>query len=349
MPLSVYAPGKLVLLGEYAVLEGAPAIVAAVDRRVRVEIAPRNEDSRLNIPHLGLSNTPLDDPEDLSEGSQWTADQIRQLRFVRGIVASFRRMVDFGRTAPPPLVLTVDARPLFSEQGVKFGLGSSAALTVAVVAGLYAHTRGRRPERPVLFEYALAVHRHLQGGVGSGVDVAASVYGGFTIYQHPVEDREALPRLQTVSWPPDLKMMAVWTGKPASTTRLLNGLNGFRVDKADYFQTKMTQLSDTALRGAQAFRNGDAQEFINAADKHYRLLTQLTLRSGVPIVTADDEHLAATARKGGGVYKPSGAGGGDVGLVFADSLADMSAIHQCMADAGHKILDLQWGTEGVSL
>ena len=37
------APGKLVLAGEYAVLAGAPAIVAAMDRRVvcRVAVAER--------------------------------------------------------------------------------------------------------------------------------------------------------------------------------------------------------------------------------------------------------------------------------------------------------------------
>ncbi|MDJ0721258.1 MAG: hypothetical protein QNJ04_06490 [Desulfobacterales bacterium] len=349
MPLSVYAPGKLVLLGEYAVLEGAPAIVAAVDRRVRVEIAPRNEISRLDIPHLGLAGIPLDGPGDNREAPQWTADQIRQLRFVRSIVASFRRMVDFGRTAPPPMALTVDARPLFSERGVKLGLGSSAALTVALIAGLYAHIRGQRPERPELFKYALAVHRHLQGGVGSGVDVAASVYGGFTLFQRPIADGDQQPRIQPVSWPPGLQIMAVWTGKPASTTRLFTDLEAFRLAKSDYFQTKMTQLRDTAFQGTQAFKRGDAQGFINAADNHYRLLAQLTLRSDVPIVTADDEHLAATARNGGGVYKPSGAGGGDVGLVLADAQSDMGAIHRSIADGGYEILNLQWGAEGVSL
>jgi phosphomevalonate kinase len=33
------APGKLVLAGEYAVLDGAPAIVMAVDRRAVVSVA----------------------------------------------------------------------------------------------------------------------------------------------------------------------------------------------------------------------------------------------------------------------------------------------------------------------
>ena len=38
--LTVLAPGKLVLVGEYAVLDGAPAIVAAVDRGVRCVLSP---------------------------------------------------------------------------------------------------------------------------------------------------------------------------------------------------------------------------------------------------------------------------------------------------------------------
>ena len=36
----VSAPGKLVILGEYAVLANAPALVMAVDRRCRAEIRP---------------------------------------------------------------------------------------------------------------------------------------------------------------------------------------------------------------------------------------------------------------------------------------------------------------------
>jgi hypothetical protein len=38
--LRLCVPGKLVLLGEYAVLDGAPAVVLAVDRGVVVEGAP---------------------------------------------------------------------------------------------------------------------------------------------------------------------------------------------------------------------------------------------------------------------------------------------------------------------
>ena len=38
MKIEVSAPGKLVLIGEYGVLFGAPAVVMAVDRRALVEL-----------------------------------------------------------------------------------------------------------------------------------------------------------------------------------------------------------------------------------------------------------------------------------------------------------------------
>ena len=40
------APGKLVALGEYAVLDGAPAVVLALDRYVEATIAPERATAR---------------------------------------------------------------------------------------------------------------------------------------------------------------------------------------------------------------------------------------------------------------------------------------------------------------
>ena len=48
--LVALAPGKLFLVGEYAVLDGAPAVVAAVDRGVRCEAWPGGEGLRIETP-----------------------------------------------------------------------------------------------------------------------------------------------------------------------------------------------------------------------------------------------------------------------------------------------------------
>ena len=44
MRITASAPGKFVLSGEYAVLDGAPAVCVAVDRRARVSIEPYDSD-----------------------------------------------------------------------------------------------------------------------------------------------------------------------------------------------------------------------------------------------------------------------------------------------------------------
>ncbi|MCW8846391.1 MAG: hypothetical protein OQK99_11185 [Gammaproteobacteria bacterium] len=42
--MQISAPGKLILAGEYAVLDGAPGLVMAVDRRARVSLEPSSDE-----------------------------------------------------------------------------------------------------------------------------------------------------------------------------------------------------------------------------------------------------------------------------------------------------------------
>ena len=51
--ITAQAPGKLLLLGEYAVLEGAPALVVAVDRLARVRVASA-ERFEISAPQVGI-------------------------------------------------------------------------------------------------------------------------------------------------------------------------------------------------------------------------------------------------------------------------------------------------------
>ena len=44
MSIRINVPGKLIILGEYAVLEGADALVSSVNRYVNVEISTPGDD-----------------------------------------------------------------------------------------------------------------------------------------------------------------------------------------------------------------------------------------------------------------------------------------------------------------
>src|SRR3954465_8219320 len=95
------APGKLILTGEYAVLDGAPALVIAVNRRV---LAARRRAPRGSSPFLVA-----------------VADEIAR-----------RHGADHPATRAA-MEITVDSSAFYLGDQ-KLGLGSSAAVTVAATA-----------------------------------------------------------------------------------------------------------------------------------------------------------------------------------------------------------------------
>lgn len=179
--LRARAPGKLFLSGEYAVLQGAPAVACAVGRHVEASF---------------LSAAAAEDPE----AGRWR-------RAAREILR--RHGLD---PAPAGRPLEIDSRPLYSAGGIKLGFGSSAAVAVAVT-GLLLAEQHRSPAAAGRLRIADELHRALQGPGGSGVDVAASLHGGVIAAQGG--------RVESLRWPAGLYCEVIFTGRPADTARAI--------------------------------------------------------------------------------------------------------------------------------
>src|SRR5262245_22238572 len=148
MKLTVSAPGKLMISGEYVVLDGAEALVAAVDARVLVHASARPAD------RWGSDGTRSPDPRRLSPEALLTRELVEQA------------------LGPASMDLEIDTSALRSG-GQKLGLGSSAAVAAAT-AGAVAAWHGRELDRAQLLVWAQQGHRAV-APEGSGADVAASV------------------------------------------------------------------------------------------------------------------------------------------------------------------------------
>lgn len=143
--ISVSAPGKLLLLGEHAVVFGEPCIVTAIDQRLTVT-AEKND--RVLI----------------------VAPQVKETKFVDRSVNTF-----FSKYSKDSRVrLTISSQ--FSHQ---VGFGSSSAVSVATLRALSLFFDVEMSNREI-FDMAYQVTLNIQG-VGSGFDIAAALYGG-TIY-----------------------------------------------------------------------------------------------------------------------------------------------------------------------
>ena len=201
----------------------------------------------------------------------------------------------FG-SAPAP---SVDTRALF-EGGHKLGLGSSAAVTVAALA-----TRIDPEQRRTLFHAARNAHAAAQGG-GSGVDVAASTYGG--VLQYRQHDDEPMPRV----WPVGLELDVFFSGSSARTASLLALVAALATSNPSLHATVLGELCDASVQAARVF--DVPAELVAAAQRYARALAALGAAAGAPIVTPAFAALGLVAELEGAAFFGAGAGGGDVAV-----------------------------------
>ncbi|HEX7339512.1 MAG TPA: hypothetical protein VF271_06205 [Rhodanobacteraceae bacterium] len=336
MRVAASAPGKLVMTGDYAVLEGAPALVMAVNRRARVEVESTTDDAFLvNAPDLAIHAAR---GRLCGDAVQWETDTATadQLRLVTAVVEYLARHGHKQVAAD----MRLDTHAFFdADAHAKLGLGSSAALTVALTAALETLAGNPMPDVAGM----IAMHRQMQGGRGSGLDIATSLLGGTVLYR--LQDDE--PQAERVAWPERLGVCCVWSGQSASTGDALAHLAQWRLLHARDYGRFMRSLTDTAQAVANAVRAGDATSAESGMGVYGAMLASFGKAAGIDIVSAPHRQLQALAKACGAAYKTCGAGGGDVGAALStdkDRLAQFA--HEARA-AGFHVLDLGLGDAGL--
>ncbi|RYZ03575.1 MAG: hypothetical protein EOO73_27210 [Myxococcales bacterium] len=245
-----------------------------------------------------------------------------------------------GQTAP-----WFDASEL-RERGRKLGLGSSAAI---LVASLYALEREASPVSELelqqqLFERGLAAHRLAQGG-GSGVDVAASTFGGTLVYRLPSPGR---PELTPGELPGELSL-EVWTCPTSASTRELLGAVAELGRSQPSAHRHWLELQGAAATSAAAsVQSADSDGFIRALRGQFAALSGLGLAAGVPIVTAELAELAPVAEAEGAALLPAGAGGGDIAL-FVGVRPSSETLRGALGAREHHLLSARLSAPGVGL
>ncbi len=312
------APGKLVLLGEYAVLFGAPAAVMAVNRRAVVTVDAAPGDSWV-VTAPGLVADAAECVIEPSGRVAWDDSELgARLKLFENVIGE---MVTRGLLNPasiPPQKLDMDTTTFFDgghPERPKLGLGSSAALTVALA---YALT-GREPEpcsgNLEWLRTLVALHRAVQGGLGSGIDVAASLCGGVVGFE--LDAGGSVAGIAPIQWPDEVVRAFVWTGRSASTHAFLDRLQASRASGAGGVDEALDRLGQVSERGVDALARNDPFRFLDAVDRFWEALEVLGRIIDMPILSDAHRRLHKLGTECGVHYKPSGAGGGDFGICFS--------------------------------
>jgi mevalonate kinase len=281
--------GKIILLGEHAVVHGYPALAAALDRGVTIApvATPAGGPLRLELRVWNVAVAADDD---------------------HPVARSLAAIADALGAGRPPLSLIGDAQ---IPPGA--GLGSSAALAVAVARAVLTHLQrvdptGGAVPRPAALDLAALTRaagasEALVHGRPSGVDVALAIAGGVGVFRRS-------SGLRTLTGVPPMRVLVGPSGAPRSTAAMIDRVaeaTGGRADDARL--RELGALTDTATAALLA---GDRAALGAAMNRAHDLLADL----GVSTPALDA--LCETARAAGAAgAKLTGAGGGGAVIAVA--------------------------------
>ena len=311
------APGKLILCGEHAVVYRRPALVAAVDLRLRAELVTAAGEASPDAPvHLRVPTLDLDETTDWREVHAYaTASRQRWQAWTEGLsgdafaavrsddpghllkVALGEAARSLGEAGGPPLSVNVD-----SALPHGCGFGSSAAAAVTVVAA-YLRLRGAAPEADRVEALALEAERR-QHGAPSGIDGAAVLHGGVLWAERNASGRLVFAPFAGRS--PLLARLAVFdTGRPAEGTGAVVAAVRRRAERQPARFAALWDEMEAATRDLRGLLASGADDAAAAAG--YLRRCQRALEA-IGVVPQPVRELVARIEDAGGAAKISGAG-----------------------------------------
>jgi len=306
-------PGSLMLFGEHAVLSGKHALVCAINRRITVKLALRSDRKfTLNSAEFGSLTCSLDDfPINVPYQFVLAAIELKRAELVTGFDLDIE-----------------------SELTANHGLGSSAAVTVAVLAVLNTWLNGKRLDRMQLFRDAKSVVHKVQG-MGSGADIAASIFGGVVAYQM---DPITIERIAD-----KLPLVVIYSGSKMPTVEVINKVESLRLNFPNIFSHLYAASDQCTIAAIEAIKNKDWFQVGELMDLHQGIQDAIGTSNSVL------SQIIFALRKYSRVYgaKISGSGLGDCVIGMGDIPPNTFPEHALHNGLGIKQLEVVPSDKGL--
>ena len=320
---SAFAPGKCILFGEHAVVFGHPAVAVAIDQGVRVSV---EESDGWKL-----------------EGSPFEPSKHPHISHI------IQNIFQYSGT---PLDIDVDSS-LFSAAG----MGSSAALSNAFGAAMYAHINPNKEIDAVkLAKIAHSAEANAQKGRASPTDTATSALGGCLVVsgsevpgtRHVFDTSLETPEgsrewsISTIDIPRgigDACLVIGYSGTGSPTGRMVAKVAKLISEDPERMD-EMEAISNITRAGLAALSAGNLEGLGMAMDACHESLRKLEVSS------AKLDQMVNAARPHSLGAKLTGAGGGGCMVALTH---DPTRVSEAIEVAGGRPLVSRLGAQGVRL
>lgn len=316
--IQVSIPGKIVISGEYAVLDGAQAIVSTLKQKVNITI--QKSDKNHNIYTTSV----------LQGVFPFTIDDDANVLWLEADPGVFGLLLQHAFKILQPklkekLCIVVDSSEFFrtTKDGIaiKLGIGSSAAVSVGITQALSQYQDIRSSPKNLLTQ-ANSIHQGLQGIQGSGIDVTCCFADQGVI--ECTKDSVKNHTWSILNWPNGLHLKALTTSQYGSTNKLVANYQRASSLYPKEFRSALDQFLDITQSLSNAWKSEDVDLIIDLLRAYDVQIKKLDKIGDIGIYTQVHADIQNIASRHNVFYKPSGAGGGDIGLAFGSSLDALS-------------------------
>ncbi|MBN2424990.1 MAG: hydroxymethylglutaryl-CoA reductase, degradative [Calditrichaceae bacterium] len=293
--------GKIILLGEHAVVYGSHAIAAPIPLAVQAKVSDAGKEGvHLIIP-------------------QWDVEEtiVKGEKHEHSFYKSLEMILDELKLAGKNMNIEV-----FPHVPRAMGLGGSASLAVAVIRALSKHFNlnlDNERVRKLSFESEKIVH-----GSPSGIDNTLATYGKFLLYKKgdPPQITELHPKNP-------IRMVVGLTWTEGLTAETVGRVREAWTRNKRLYERLFDEINSMTLQGAEYIKSGDMARLGELMNFNQGLLNAIQV-SGREI-----EELVDIARNNGALgAKLTGGGGG--GAVIALCPDNAEAVASAIQNAGYR-------------
>ena len=295
------ANGKVILLGEHAVVYGKPAIAVPIRNAVVAEVTDSGHSPEIHVPAWDI-----DDKLEESNTVWWQAIQevFRQLDIV-------------------DQKFSVHVKPNIPAA---MGLGGSAAIAVAIVRAVTKHFKLQLTDEEInhfAFQCEKAAH-----GTPSGIDNTIATYGSPMVYQSGEQTR-----MDMMEFPKSLDLVIGISDQPSLTVDMVAGVRERWRKNSELYDSLFENFRRVAESGIKAISDGDYRALGHMMTINHGLL------SAIQVSSPELDRMVQVTRDHGALgAKLTGAGGGGSIVALAEHNSD--AIVKGLTRNGFKALQV---------
>ncbi|HEX7382150.1 MAG TPA: hydroxymethylglutaryl-CoA reductase, degradative [Nevskiaceae bacterium] len=303
--------GKVILLGEHAVVYGSHCIAAPVPLAIQARVQETDSGGvQLMIPRWGVEY---------------------RLQRQAGHRDSFQKSLGiiFDRLGLIERSMRIEVYPNVPRA---HGLGGSAAMAVAIIRGLdakYGLKLSDEEVNGIAFECEKIAH-----GTPSGIDNTMATYGKFLLYRRAEHGKPAL--MQEIHVPRPLPLVIGMSGKESLTAKTVGSVREAWQRNPPLYERVFKEIDGITLQGLKALQDYDLQKLGDLMNVCHGLLNALRVSSW------ELEELVQIARDSGaaGAKLTGGGGGGSIVALCPDGTAP---VMEALRAHGYNSMEVQVG------